>query len=486
MDNISDINDLKRLYQLYIMMDKMLNMQQKSDNGINYETLKKLKLISIRINYLHMQESLKEISNLEYETKDYYEEQEKLSKLVNAMENADEARKILINKYRKYSVLPLVLEDTIGLENLQYYRDKLDNISEYIKNENYLIKLDASLSELGLNIGSKVKEEEDLILLIPLYEKRLKSYVLDNEKVILSLQKYGFDIKKIFNNESDFYDKYEKTISCYNDERDKYEAIKFVDKKDYDDVIYDITNEYNNAKVNYNIAEILRLLVQTNEEYDSFFEKRKSIKVYLMELNEMIFGKGFYDLLNSQLVMCEKINSIKMDISEMRESIHKNNSLLVRIKNNQKELKQKIEKKKDSLDEEKLKNQIVNINNSSISYSKERVNKVLKFVYDKLNASNDSKDVENKTQTNKEENDELFTLEDQYFLKMDDKVESYDDIFENVSDKENLFLDEENKNHDIKFENFDNNIFNNKINPEIVSSNVQFINSNGSFWPNIG
>ncbi len=36
MDNISDMNDLTRLYQLYIMTDKILNMQLSSDSGINY------------------------------------------------------------------------------------------------------------------------------------------------------------------------------------------------------------------------------------------------------------------------------------------------------------------------------------------------------------------------------------------------------------------------------------------------------------------
>ena len=68
MDNVSEITDIKRLYQLYIMTDKILNMQHKSSSGINYETLKKFKLISLRINYLHMQEFSSKIVDLKYET----------------------------------------------------------------------------------------------------------------------------------------------------------------------------------------------------------------------------------------------------------------------------------------------------------------------------------------------------------------------------------------------------------------------------------
>lgn len=498
-DNISDINDLKRLYQLYIMIDKILAMQSKSKAGINYETLKKFKLISIRINYLHMQESLEKIAELEYETKDFYEEEKKLTVLVKVMGDAYNARNILINKYRAYSALPLILEDNIGLDDLEYYRNKLDCVSEYIKNEAYLVKLDSSLSLLGLNIGVKTKEEEDMLSLIPLYEKDLKSYIFDKDSVIKTLQKYGFDVKELFNNDSRFNNKYEKISAIYSDACDKYDAIKFVDKNDYSDVIRDITLEYNAARTNKNIVEILKLLLEDKKEYDEFLEKRVSIKTYLMDLNEVIFGKEFSDLLDLQLEACEKMDSVHADIVRMKEDIHKNNSLITRIKKNQKELKNKILIKKQKNEEKVRENQVISVENSYISYSRERVNKVLRYVYDKLNNSSlgnesiDKKaddeifvDVNNSFNKDDIKSDDIFVSRDNPFDKLNDRIESYDEIFEDNSN--GLFIEEENKNkvNDFKFVDLGNNIFNGQINPEIINSNVQFMNTNNTFWPNIG
>lgn len=482
-DNISDMNDLTRLYQLYIMTDKILTMQNKSSTGINYNTLKTFKAMSIRINYLHMQDSINKIEKLDYKSKDIYDEQQRLTREVKILEDVSEARSILINKYRKYSALPLVLDDFIELNNLDYLRDKLKYINEYIKNESYIDKLDNTLNQLGINLGNKVKEEEELLELIPIYEKKLMSILLDNEETVNDFTRIGFDIRELSHNDSKLIDKYNKIEYIYNEVKDKYEAMCLIDDRDYSDVVREISDEYNSTKNNKYIMEILKLLFLEKKDYDDFYEKRINIKNYLMELGNSIFDREFVNLLNKQLEMCEKINFMQKDILNMKEEINRNNSLLSRIKNNQVKLMESISKKKEIVSEEDMNNRITNIKDSYVNYSKERVNKVLKFVNDKLNSLTESNDAfveenipfENMEQDNHFD-ERLFKTEFEPFDKLNEKVESYDDIF---IDNSNKIIDS-----DVNYSN--DNVFNNELNSEITNSNIQFMNSSGSFWPNIG
>lgn len=507
-DNYSSMNDLTRLYQLYIMTDKILSQELNSYSGINYETLKKFKSMSMRINYLHMQESLKRLNELEYETKDIYEEQQRLNEKVKTMEDVSDARNILINKYRKYSALPLVLDDIINLDDLDYLSDKLNYINEYIKNETYLSKLDNSLSNLGISLGNKTKELEESLEFMPIYEKELKTFLLNNKSTNETLHNIGFDIKELNINDKEFLSKYDEINSIYNEVKDKFDAMNLVDKSNYSDVIREISDEYRIAKVNKYIVEILKIIFTEEKEYDAFYEKRINIRTYLMDLFDNIFGREFINLLNKQIEKCEKITTIRKEVDEIRDEINKNNSLASRIRNNQKELEEKIYKKKEYISESELPNQVLSIKSSTISYSKPRVNQVLKYVFDTLNTKEENHDNaifvdENKPFEENNDNNELFTTTIEPFNKSNAKMEANDDIFENVTDKENIFDSsnekdkedifipfadkwDDNNPEDIKLYNFSNNIFNDSINPEIVGSNIQFINPDGTFWPNIG
>ena len=57
------------------------------------------------------------------------------------------------------------------------------------------------------------------------------------------------------------------------------------------------------------------------------------------------------------------------------------------------------------------------------------------------------------------------------------------ELFEKIDDSSELFTDDS---KELKLYDLGNNIFNDRIDSEIYSPNVQFMNSDGSFWPNIG
>lgn len=488
MNNISEITDLKRLYQLYIMTDKILNMQLSSSSGINYETLKRFKMISLRINYLHMQEFSLNKANLEYETKDIYEEQKKLTQLVKNMKDCLNARSLLISKYRKYSSLPLILEDGVGLDNLEYYSDKLDSINDYIKNETYISKIDSTMNELGLQLGEKTKEEEELLSMIPFSEKQLRNCILNDTDAINMLREHGFDIKELSDSERQLKEKYSSVLEAYNEISEKYEAIKYVDKNDYADVIREINNEYQNIKVKKLIVEIIKLILEVKDDYDYFYNKRINIKTNLVELGENIFGKKISLLIKEQMDMCNTINEVKARIEEIKNEIHKNNSMLSNVKRRQSKLKEMISKKKESVGEEELNKQVIESTKSYINYSKERVNNVLKYVLQELNSKKDSDNnkeevIVTNSEHSREETDSIFeevSTTSELFPK-EEKTEE-DDIFEQIPDSDKLF----NENSDLKLYDLGNNIFNDRIDPEIYSPNVQFMNADGSFWPNAG
>ena len=529
MDSISEITDLKRLYQLYIMTDKILNNQLNSKPGINYETLKRFKIISLRINYLHMQEFSSKAVDLKHDTKDIYEEQKKLTLLVKLMKDANEAHNMLISKYRKYSSLPLIFDDSIDISDLDYYSDKLENINEYIKNESYISRINDSMNELGIELGNKTKELDDILSLIPLYEKKLRNYVIEDSDVISHLNDRGFNVMELLDDVGAIEDKYDMVMAIYNESLEKYDAIKYVDSYDYADVVREINNEYQSAKTNKSIIEILKSISKEENEYEDFYRKRVNIKTNLIELDDNIFGRKFNIILKEQMDICNNVNDINEALSDVKDKIHKNNLLLSNLKRNQTKLKKLISRKKEVLTEDEINRQVVSVDNSHVNYSKERVNNVLKFVFDKISESENESDDESGEKQEKNDlelepiisdNDESDIYEEvsdsSELFSQDTSVETgnnsdEDNIFENVADSNQVFDNEINifeddiKNSSELFEKIDdsselftddskelklydlgNNIFNDRIDSEIYSPNVQFMNSDGSFWPNIG
>ncbi len=497
MDDIHNMNDLTRLYQLYMMTDKILSTQLKSKSGINYELLKKFKNISIRINDINMSNATLKINNIGEESKDFYSEQDKLNTIVKTMEDAINARNMLISKYRNYSVLPLNLEDTINLDDFDYYRDKLDKINDYIQNDIRLTKLNQSLNSLGVELGNKTNAEEKILNLIPIFEKKLISSVLDNDKVKQELSKLEINIDTLSNDNQELKLKYKEISNIFDEISEKYEVMKLVKDDNYLDIVMNITNEYNTAKYNKNFLEILNQVLNKVNDYESFIEKRTSIKECLLNINKNIFGNYLDKLLSSQLDEFNKVETLRQEIENIKEQIHKNNALINRINRNQKELQKELTSKKENY---KVKdNQIIKIADSYISYSKERVYNVLKFISNKIQNKNEKdqvfeeiKDSDNLfiDNSNPQENiespldfktisepNDIFvekgSMQTENFNKDVGKIEPYDDILK------------DNSNNTFKPFDFKTDIISGNISPDIPNSKIQFLDSNNNFWPNI-
>ena len=81
------------------------------------------------------------------------------SEIVQINQKVDEVydiQKFLIGKYSKYSLLPLSFDVVFPRDLYDVYKEKMENINEYIKNEDYISKIESDLNSLGMALGDNV------------------------------------------------------------------------------------------------------------------------------------------------------------------------------------------------------------------------------------------------------------------------------------------------------------------------------------------
>ena len=146
MYDISKMTNITRLYQIYLMTYDTLRAQSKSKLGIEQDTLKKLKEISLQIYTLILDQTYSSIQELKNygDVYDIYQISSRLDKMVSVIENLFETKNKLTHKYGEFSIIPLVLEnskDNISEEKLSILTKRRDIFDTYIKNEGFLKKL---------------------------------------------------------------------------------------------------------------------------------------------------------------------------------------------------------------------------------------------------------------------------------------------------------------------------------------------------------
>ena len=112
MYDISKMTNITRLYQIYLMTYDTLRAQSKSKLGIEQDTLKKLKEISLQIYTLILNQTYSSIQELKNygDVYDIYQISSRLDKMVSVIENLFETKNKLTHKYGEFSIIPLVLE----------------------------------------------------------------------------------------------------------------------------------------------------------------------------------------------------------------------------------------------------------------------------------------------------------------------------------------------------------------------------------------
>ena len=446
MYDISKMTNITRLYQIYLMTYDTLRAQSKSKLGIEQDTLKKLKEISLQIYTLILDQTYSSIQELKNygDVYDIYQISSRLDKMVSVIENLFETKNKLTHKYGEFSIIPLVLEnnkDNISEEKLSILTKRRDIFDTYIKNEGFLKKLKEEIIKLNEELGNLSNKQDEINSIFTKYEKELQRFIQISDDFIELCKDNSIDIKQLQSyNDIEFNVYYDNICSSDKDATEKYNVMLSIPvNNDYSDIHYEVKHEMEEAKLRRSLIEIVKEINGTYSNYEELIKKREKINKYLKNIENKELISQLKLLIDRQIRSIQSYHQVELSILNIKDEVSEKQTLVDRLTSDNENLKKDIEyilslpsidyvidKTKSSTN-----NMVIGISDSFITYTKDRVKNVLLYVYNELNKENNSiikNSIDNYfNEKNKEENikyssNEIIDIKNGYIVYSYDRV----------------------------------------------------------------
>ena len=446
MYDISKMTNITRLYQIYLMTYDTLRAQSKSKLGIEQDTLKKLKEISLQIYTLILDQTYSSIQELKNygDVYDIYQISSRLDKMVSVIENLFETKNKLTHKYGEFSIIPLVLEnnkDNISEEKLSILTKRRDIFDTYIKNEGFLKKLKEEIIKLNEELGNLSNKQDEINSIFTKYEKELQRFIQISDDFIELCKDNSIDIKQLQSyNDIEFNAYYDNICSSDKDATEKYNVMLSIPvNNDYSDIHYEVKHEMEEAKLRRSLIEIVKEINGTYSNYEELIKKREKINKYLKNIENKELISQLKLLIDRQIRSIQSYHQVELSILNIKDEVSEKQTLVDRLTSDNENLKKNIEyilslpsidyvidKTKSSTN-----NMVIGISDSFITYTKDRVKNVLLYVYNELNKENNSiikNSIDNYfNDKNKEENikyssNEIIDIKNGYIVYSYDRV----------------------------------------------------------------
>ena len=446
MYDISKMTNITRLYQIYLMTYDTLRAQSKSKLGIEQDTLKKLKEISLQIYTLILDQTYSSIQELKNygDVYDIYQISSRLDKMVSVIENLFETKNKLTHKYGEFSIIPLVLEnnkDNISEEKLSILTKRRDIFDTYIKNEGFLKKLKEEIIKLNEELGNLSNKQDEINSIFTKYEKELQRFIQISDDFIELCQDNSIDIKQLQSyNDIEFNAYYDNICSSDKDATEKYNVMLSIPvNNDYSDIHYEVKHEMEEAKLRRSLIAIVKEINGTYSNYEELIKKREKINKYLKNIENKELISQLKLLIDRQIRSIQSYHQVELSILNIKDEVSEKQTLVDRLTSDNENLKKDIEyilslpsidyvidKTKSSTN-----NMVIGISDSFITYTKDRVKNVLLYVYNELNKENNSiikNSIDNYfNEKNKEENikyssNEIIDIKNGYIVYSYDRV----------------------------------------------------------------
>ena len=446
MYDISKMTNITRLYQIYLMTYDTLRAQSKSKLGIEQDTLKKLKEISLQIYTLILDQTYSSIQELKNygDVYDIYQISSRLDKMVSVIENLFETKNKLTHKYGEFSIIPLVLEnskDNISEEKLSILTKRRDIFDTYIKNEGFLKKLKEEIIKLNEELGNLSNKQDEINSIFTKYEKELQRFIQISDDFIELCKDNSIDIKQLQSyNDIEFNAYYDNICSSDKDATEKYNVMLSIPvNNDYSDIHYEVKHEMEEAKLRRSLIEIVKEINGVYSNYEELIKKREKINKYLKNIENKELISQLKLLIDRQIRSIQSYHQVELSILNIKDEVSEKQTLVDRLTSDNENLKKDIEyilslpsidyvidKTKSSTN-----NMVIGISDSFITYTKDRVKNVLLYVYNELNKENNSiikNSIDNYfNEKNKEENikyssNEIIDIKNGYIVYSYDRV----------------------------------------------------------------
>lgn len=446
MYDISKMTNITRLYQIYLMTYDTLRAQSKSKLGIEQDTLKKLKEISLQIYTLILNQTYSSIQELKNygDVYDIYQISSRLDKMVSVIENLFETKNKLTHKYGEFSIIPLVLEnnkDNISEEKLSILTKRRDIFDTYIKNEGFLKELKEEIIKLNEELGNLSNKQDEINSIFTKYEKELQRFIQISDDFIELCKDNSIDIKQLQSyNDIEFNAYYDNICSSDKDATEKYNVMLSIPvNNDYSDIHYEVKHEMEEAKLRRSLIEIVKEINGTYSNYEELINKREKINKYLKNIENKELISQLKLLIDRQIRSIQSYHQVELSILNIKDEVSEKQTLVDRLTSDNENLKKDIgyilslpsidyviDKTKSSTN-----NMVIGISDSFIAYTKDRVKNVLLYVYNELNKENNSIiknsidnyfNEKNKKENNKYSSNEIIDIKNGYIVYSYDRV----------------------------------------------------------------
>ena len=288
------------------------------------------------------------LSSKMYTTTTLEEERDRLKDLITFIEKRIDERNEFIDDYLKITNNFLDNIDRVQEEdNLSEYRDRLDNIQEYLNNVSEIESIKKNLDEKRHELEEKYENKANNEVI----NSKLEEELIDEFNKIITGDKYYKGLNYI-----EIDSELEKIDKTLNEKRDvmntfisSYDALKSAgisgaEREEYLSYVQDAKYDYYKCLENKYVLEIYKLVLDKESDYDRLYEKRSKIDRLLndrdndrkeLNINERDILEYFskicqeqFSIIKAQKFNMENIDKLILEItnSEERLEVLENNN----------------------------------------------------------------------------------------------------------------------------------------------------------------
>lgn len=315
-NNVKSFENLCKIFEMRIKLDKEKKIKTPSDVLINYEKYAK------KIDNIYNEEFEKEIRPLITPSKTIEEEKERLENLIKLLEDRLDKRNDLEDRYYiatgdYISGLQVVISD----KELDEKRQRLSLINRYLETNSEIDGVHDSIAKLKVLLSEEEEKKE---------EYKIKNQIMEDDLYTEFMKVIKEDSS--FNNitEDNVDDELNNIISIVKESKETLdvtrESVKNLITNGLED---DYTSYVNEAEKSYFVVKnkelylkLYKLVINFEDDFNSIFVKRDNIKKLIEERKDLRSDLGITDI--DELLSFEKKILEQIDIIDNEKKVLEN------------------------------------------------------------------------------------------------------------------------------------------------------------------
>lgn len=270
-NSLNSFENLCKIFETRIKLDKEKNIETPPDVLINYEKYSK------KIDSIYNSKFEKEIKPLIVPAVTIEKEEERLGKLISLLKSRLEKREELENRFylttgRYIKGLQLVVSES----EFEDKKNRLETITKYLDTRNEINTVNESISELKDKLSDEVAKQDEYIKKNKIMEDELYNTfkdVISNDDYLSKLNEDDID-----NEIAMVIDKVKDNKETLDVTKDSVNSLMISgDNDDYASYIEDAERSYFTWKNRELLLKVYSLVVKFEDNYNDLFEKRDKI-----------------------------------------------------------------------------------------------------------------------------------------------------------------------------------------------------------------